>query len=59
MGKRFPTRWPVLEAAAPAAIGVMLLITFVTAPSYRVDGFRRAADAMPYPADGALILVRN
>jgi Dolichyl-phosphate-mannose-protein mannosyltransferase len=48
---------PVLAAIAPAALGAIVLVNCIASPVYRVDGFRQAADDMPYPADGALILV--
>jgi hypothetical protein len=48
---------PVLAAIAPMALGGIVLANCIVGPVYRVDGFRQAADDMPYPPDGALILV--
>jgi len=48
---------PLLSAAAPVLLGVLLLAEAGAAPLDRLAGYARAADAIPYPADGALILV--
>jgi hypothetical protein len=48
---------PVLAAIAPLALGAIVLANCIASPVYRIDGFRQAADDMPYPPDGALILV--
>jgi len=48
---------PVLSAASPVMLGALLLAEAGAAPLDRLAGYARAADAMPYPADGALILV--
>jgi hypothetical protein len=48
---------PVLAAIVPMALGGIVLANCIVSPVYRVDGFRQAADDMPYPPDGALILV--
>jgi hypothetical protein len=50
-------RWPVLADAAPVLIGAVLLAASGAAPVQRLAGYREVADAMPYPPDGALILV--
>ncbi len=48
---------PVLSAAVPVLVAALLLAEAGAAPLDRLVGYARAADAMPYPADGALILV--
>jgi hypothetical protein len=48
---------PVLAAIAPVALGAIVLANCIASPVYRIDGFQQAADNMPYPPDGALILV--
>jgi hypothetical protein len=48
---------PVLAAFAPVALGAIVLANCIVSPVYRVDGFHQAADEMPYPPDGAVILV--
>jgi 4-amino-4-deoxy-L-arabinose transferase-like glycosyltransferase len=48
---------PLLASAAPVLVGVLLLAEAGAAPLDRLVGYARAADAMPYPAEGALILV--
>ena len=50
-------RTPVLAAAAPVVLGTMIVANAGAIPLQRFDGYRRAADVMPYPSDGALILV--
>jgi hypothetical protein len=55
--QRMVRQEPVLAAVVPAILGGIILAGSLSAGTYRVDGFRRAADAMPYPSDGALILV--
>lgn len=50
-----------LEAAfgaiTPALAGAIIVASCIGNPISRVDGFRDAANRMPYPADGALIMV--
>jgi hypothetical protein len=48
---------PVLAAVAPVALGAVVLASCIESPIYRVDGFHEAAEDMPYPPNGALILV--
>jgi hypothetical protein len=48
---------PVLAAIAPAALAAIVLANCIASPVFRVDGFHQAANDMPYPPDGALILV--
>lgn len=50
-------RLPVLAAAAPVLMGAVLVATSGAAPVRRLVGYHEVADAMPYPPDGALILV--
>jgi hypothetical protein len=50
-------RTPVLAAAAPALLSAIVVANSIAGGIYRIDGFREAANAMPYPPDGALILV--
>jgi hypothetical protein len=50
-------RAPLLAAIVPALLAAVVLVESVPNTRYRVDGFREVANAMPYPPDGALILV--
>ncbi len=48
---------PLLASAAPVMIGALLLAASGAAPLQRLTGYSEVADAMPYPAEGALIVV--
>lgn len=48
---------PMLATAAPVVLGVILLAASGAAALQRVVGYRQAAAVMPYPPDGALILI--
>jgi 4-amino-4-deoxy-L-arabinose transferase-like glycosyltransferase len=48
---------PVFAATVPAILAAIVVVNSIQSGLYRVDGLRQTADAMPYPPDGALILV--
>jgi hypothetical protein len=48
---------PRMAAAAPVLWATLLLAAAGAAPLERAAGYAQAADSMPYPPDGALILV--
>jgi hypothetical protein len=50
---------PMLVIAAPVALGAILIASSGAATLPRVVGYRQAAAAMPYPPDGALILIAS
>lgn len=52
----FSRKWTAL---IPALGGAMIIASCIASPLSRVDGFREAANRMPYPPDGALILVAS
>lgn len=48
---------PIVAKSVPAILGAIVLANSLSSGLQRIDGFRQAADAMPYPTNGALILV--
>jgi len=48
---------PVFAASAAVMVGAILVAASGVAKVQRLNGYREVADAMPYPPDGALILV--
>jgi len=48
---------PILATAAPVVLGAILVASSGPATLLRAVGYRQAAAAMPYPPDGALILI--
>jgi hypothetical protein len=50
-------RKPLLASAAPVFLGAILVASAGVIPSQRATGYRKAANAMDYPPNGALILV--
>jgi hypothetical protein len=50
-------RYPRVALASPAIIGALVVASAGAVPLQQFDGYRKAADAMPYADDGSLILI--
>lgn len=59
LGNWLADKNPVVAALAPLMVGAIIMLTCLASSLSRLDGFREAANAMPYPPDGALILVAS